>query len=45
MYANFKGKKHIPLWCGGKECANDSRDAEWPQKKKIAKIEMCTQRK
>ena len=32
MYVHFKGKKHIPLWCDGKESATDSCD-EWPLKK------------
>ena len=37
MYAHFKGKKHIPLWCDGKESATDSHDDERPRKKKQKK--------
>ena len=29
-----KVRNTYPLWCGGKECANDSCDTERPQKKK-----------
>ena len=36
MYAHFKGKKQIPLWCDGKESATDSYDKR-PQKKKQKK--------
>ena len=36
MYAHFKGKQHIRLWCDGKErlSASDSQDDERPRKKK-----------
>ena len=36
MYVHFKGKKHIPLWCDGKESGTDSCD-EQPCKKKKKK--------
>ena len=34
MYAHFKGKKQIPLWCDGRENATTSGDDEQPCKKK-----------
>ena len=37
MYAHFKGKQYIPLWCDGTESANDSQDDERPCKKKQKK--------
>ena len=32
MYAHFKGKKPILLWCGGRESAANSGDDEQPHK-------------
>lgn len=37
MYAHFKGRKEIPLWCDGKGSAPDSEDDEQPRKKKRKK--------
>ena len=34
MYAHFKGKKQIPLWCDGRENATTSGDDGQPCKKK-----------